>query len=92
MDKQERLGNFIATYVKDPFFYGLEVLLKPRRLVIKIMLFIQVVNCTLYWFTMEEQNMLYFYMSRKFPGFDGNDFAIYTIIIKVMNFGAKIHI
>ena len=47
------------------------------------MLCIQVVNCTLYWFTMEEQNMLYFYMSRKFAGFDGNDFAIYTITIKV---------
>ena len=78
-----KMNNFIATYISDPFFYGLEVLFKPRQTLIKVMLCIQVVNCTLYWFTMEEQNMLYFYMSRKFAGFDGNDFAIYTITIKV---------
>ena len=78
-----KVNNFMKTYVYDPFIYGLEVLLKPRKTLIKVMLCIQVVNCTLYWFTMEEQNMLYFYMSRKFAGFDGNDFAIYTITIKV---------
>ena len=77
------MNNFIAMYISDPFVYGLEVLFKPRQTLIKVMLCIQVVNCTLYWFTMEEQNMLYFYMSRKFAGFDGNDFAIYTITIKV---------
>ena len=76
--------SYLKKYIVSPFIFALEVLRKPRDSSTKRLVYLQIFNCTLYWFVMEEQNMLYFYMARRFDGFDGTDFALYTMIIKVL--------
>ena len=77
--------SYLKKYIVSPFIFALEVLRKPRESSTKRLVYLQIFNCTLYWFVMEEQNMLYFYMARRFDGFDGTDFAWYTMTIKVHN-------
>ena len=77
--------SYLKKYIVSPFIFALEVLRKPRESSTKRLVYLQIFNCTLYWFVMEEQNMLYFYMARRFDGFDGTDFALYTMTIKVHN-------
>lgn len=75
--------SYLKKYIVSPFIFALEVLRKPRESSTKRLVYLQIFNCTLYWFVMEEQNMLYFYMARRFDGFDGTDFALYTMTIKI---------
>ena len=82
-DDRSSKDNYLKKYIVSPLLFALEVLRKPRHSSTKWLVYLQIVNCTLYWFVMEEQNMLYFYMSRRFDGFNGTDFALYTMTIKV---------
>ena len=75
--------TFLKKYIVSPLIFALEVLRKPRHPSTKRLVYIQIFNCTLYWFVMEEQNMLFFYMARRFDDFNGTDFAMYTMTIKV---------
>ena len=72
--------DFFQNYVLIPIKSSLNVLWhSPKR----TLLLIQIINCTLYWFAMDEQNILYFYMTRRFEKFTGADFAMFIIAMKV---------
>ena len=86
---EEMEESWVKTYVLSPISSAISVMHQPRNPAVKRLLHLQILNCTLYWFSMEEQNMLYFFMSRKFLHFSGADFAVYTIVIKVSK-GGKI--
>ena len=78
--KINEIEEFMANFVFKPIKSSLGVLWhSPKRL----FLLIQIINCTIYWFANDEQNILYFYMTRRFDKFTGGDFAIYTIATKV---------
>ena len=75
--------DFFQNYVLIPIKSSLNVLWhSPKR----TLLLIQILNCTLYWFAMDEQNILYFYMTRRFEKFTGADFAMFIIAMKVICF------
>ena len=79
-NKINEIEQFMANFVFKPIKSSLGVLWhSPKRL----FLLIQIINCTIYWFANDEQNILYFYMTRRFDKFTGGDFAIYTIATKV---------
>jgi hypothetical protein len=69
-------------YILCPITSAFVTLWNPRKNSRRLIL-IQLFNYTLYWFTMDEQNILYFYMRGNFPDFDGSDFALYVVVTKV---------
>ncbi len=75
--------RLIDKYLLSPFVLVLDVLQQSREKPAQRLIYLQLLNFTIYLFVTEEQNMLYFFMSRKFRDFDGSDFAIYIVVIKV---------
>ena len=43
-------------YIVIQIIFALEMLRKPRHSTTKKLVYMQILNCTLYWFVMEEQN------------------------------------
>ena len=80
--QKRKTVELFRKYVSSPFWFALEVIRNPQYQSVHLV-YLQILTCTLYWFTNEEQNMLYIYMSRKYKDFDGDDFAIYTMVVKV---------
>ncbi len=78
-----KVKNTIFRYIVQPLRASIEVFKQPRDSKRTIFLWVQIFNYTLYWFAMEEQNLLYFYMKEAFTDFDGSDFALYVVVTKV---------
>ena len=75
------IQDFFTDYVVGPIKSSLTVLWSsPKR----TLLLIQIFNCTMYWFANDEQNILYFYMTRRFENFNGGNFAHFIIATKVI--------